>query len=299
MKKGFLYSLLTALLFVTLEPVSKLIAGEISPFAITFWRFAIGSLILLPFAVGKIKKGALNISGKDLLTCTLLGILFICVSMVSLQVAVKESANATLIAIIFSSNSVFTLLFAVLLCKEKITKNKFLALVFCVTGLLFCVSLKDGAELFSVLLSLFASLSFSLYTALSQRYMTRLGGAVQTCFVFLLGSAVLLLVLIFTGADLVPSFDLKSLSILAYLGLLVTGVGYYAYFKAIEKGGAIMGSLAFFIKPVLTPFVALMVNGTPLKWNVFAAVLFVMIGSLFAILERNQKKKENHNEKLS
>ena len=115
MKKGFLYSLLTALLFVTLEPVSKLIAGEISPFAITFWRFAIGSLILLPFAVGKIKKGALNISGKDLLTCTLLGILFICVSMVSLQVAVKESANASLIAIIFSSNSVFTLLFAVLL----------------------------------------------------------------------------------------------------------------------------------------------------------------------------------------
>ena len=119
MKKGFLYSLLTALLFVTLEPVSKLIAGDISPFAITFWRFAIGSLILLPFALDKIKKGGFKLTKKDLITCTLLGILFICISMVSLQVAVKESANPSLIAIIFSSNSVFTLLFAVLFCKEK------------------------------------------------------------------------------------------------------------------------------------------------------------------------------------
>lgn len=301
MKKGFLYSLLTALLFVTLEPVSKLIAGDISPFAITFWRFAIGSLILLPFAASKIKKGGLKLTKKDLITCTLLGILFICISMVALQVAVKESANPSLIAIIFSSNSVFTLLFAVLLCKEKITKNKFLALIFCVTGLLFCVSLKGGAELFSVALSLFASLSFSLYTALSQKFMTRLGGAVQACFVFLLGSGVLFLVLLCTGADLIPTFNVKSISILCYLGLLVTGVGYYAYFKAIERGGAIMGSLAFFIKPVLTPFVALIVNGTPLKWNVFAAVFFVMIGSLFAILEKrnNSVKKEETNEKLS
>lgn len=291
MKKGFLYSLLTAILFVTLEPVSHLIAGEVSPFAITFWRFIIGSLILLPFAVWKIKKDKLRITKKDLLTCTLLGILFIGISMISLQVAVKESPNPSLIAIIFSSNSVFTLLFAVLFSKEKITKNKMLALCFCVTGLLFCVSVKDGAGLSSVLLSLFASLSFSLYTALSQKFMTRLGSAVQTCFVFILGSAVLLLALICTGQDIIPTFRAESISILCYLGLLVTGVGYYAYFKAIERGGAIMGSLAFFIKPVLTPFVALIVNGIPLNWQVFAAVFFVMIGSYFAILEKKAVKK--------
>ncbi|MBE6712235.1 MAG: DMT family transporter [Ruminococcaceae bacterium] len=292
MKKGYLYSLLTAILFVTLEPVSKLIAGDISPFAITFWRFLIGSLILLPFAIQKIKKDRLRISGKDLLTCALLGVLFICVSMVSLQVAVKESANPSLIAIIFSSNSVFTLLFAVLFSKEKITRNKLLALVFCITGLLFCVSLKKGAEIFSVLLSLFASLSFSLYTALSQKFMTRLGSAVQTCFVFILGSAVLLGVLICTGADIIPTFQAESISILVYLGLFVTGVGYYAYFKAIEKGGAIMGSLAFFIKPVLTPIVSYFANDAQMGWNVFVAVIFVTVGSLFAILERQKANKK-------
>ena len=56
MKKGLFNAILTAIVFVTLEPVSKLIAGQVSPYAITFWRFAIGSLILIPFAVAKIKK---------------------------------------------------------------------------------------------------------------------------------------------------------------------------------------------------------------------------------------------------
>ena len=39
MKKGIVYALITAILFVTLEPVSKLIANDVTPYAITFWRF--------------------------------------------------------------------------------------------------------------------------------------------------------------------------------------------------------------------------------------------------------------------
>lgn len=289
MKKGFLYALITALLFVTLEPVSKLIAGDMNPFAITFWRFAIGSLILIPFAATKLKKGNLRIQKEDLVLMGLLGILFICISMILLQVSVKSADSPSLIAIIFSSNSVFSLFFAVLIVKEKLTKNKILAIVFCVVGLLFCLEPGQGSNLLSVLLALGASLSFSLYSVLSQKYMTRLGSATQTCFVFLLGSAVLLLVLLFAGVDLSPQWNLSHVSILLYLGFFVTGVGYYAYFKAVEKGGAIMGSLAFFIKPILTPFVALVVNQTPLKWNVFVAVFFVLAGSLCAILDKKKK----------
>jgi len=293
MKKGLLYSVLTALLFVTLEPVSKLIAGEVTPYAITFWRFVIGSIILIPFAIVKIRKEKLKITGKDLLIMVGLGILFICFSMILLQLAVKEASAPSLIAIIFSSNSVFTLLLAIPLVKERMTKNKLLALIFCVIGLLFCVDFSQGTGALSVLLALLASVSFSLYAALSQKYMTKLGSAVQTCFVFLLGSCVLLIGLLIMGVDVLPSFNLKSVSILLYLGLFVTGVGYWAYFKAIEKGGAIMGSLAFFIKPILTPFVALLINGTKLSWNVFAAVLLVAFGSFWAIREKTVSAPDN------
>jgi drug/metabolite transporter (DMT)-like permease len=77
---------------------------------------------------------------------------------------------------------------------------------------------------------------------------------------------------------------------LVYLGIFVTGLGYLFYFKAMEHGGAIMASLAFFIKPVLTPFVTFFVNGIVPDWKVFAAVICIVAASYFATY---YKKKTN------
>ena len=118
MKKSILYVIITAVLFVTLEPVSKLIAGEVTPYAITFWRFIIGSLILLPLAVSKVKKEKIHIGLKDFAVMTALGILFVCISMTALQIGVQKSESPSLIAIVFSSNSIFTILLAVIILKE-------------------------------------------------------------------------------------------------------------------------------------------------------------------------------------
>jgi drug/metabolite transporter (DMT)-like permease len=290
MNKGFLCAICSAVLFVTLEPVSKLIAGQVSPYAVTLLRFVLGSLILLPFAWKKIRKSKESIGARDWLICLLLGVLFICISMVPLQMAVKSAPSPALIAIIFSSSSVFSLLFAIPINKEKMTKNKLIAVLLCVIGLLFCADFSAGATFSSVAMALFASLTFSLYSVLNQRFMTKLGGAVQNCMIFLIGSLVLFVALFVAGEDMVPEFTLKNIAILCYLGFCVTGLGYWFYFNAIEKGGAIMGSMAFFIKPILTPFVTLVINGVVPGWKIFVAVLFVMLGSAFAVKEKHGKK---------
>ena len=59
------------------------------------------------------------------------------------------------------------------------------------------------------------------------------------------------------------------------------------YFKAIEKGGPIMASLAFFIKPILTPFVTLVVNGIVPDFKVLGAVVCVVAASYFATYKKN------------
>lgn len=286
MKKGVLYALITAVLFVTLEPVSKLIAGEINPYAITFWRFFIGSFILIPPAVSKLRREKIKITARDAGITAALGVLFICISMVALQLAVKIADAPSLIAIIFSSNSVFTIIFAVFIIGEKLTKNKALALLFGVLGVVFCADFSSGTNLSSVALTLFAALAFSLYTALSQRFNKKLGGVIQTAMVFLLGSIVLFIALLVMGVDVFPAVNGKSLGILLYLGFLVTGVGYASYFKAIEKGGAIMASLAFFIKPILTPFVTFFINGIVPDLKVFLAVLCIVAASYFAVYNK-------------
>ena len=289
MKKGIIYALITAIMFVTLEPVSKLIAADVSPYAITFWRFLIGSVMLLPVAIAKIKREKIHITAGDVGFMAVMGVLCICMSMVALQVAVKMADAPSLIAIIFSANSVFTIILAVLLVKgEKLTRNKLIALILGIVGVVICADFSSGTNLGSVLLAVFAALSFSLYTALSQKYMKRLGGAIQSCGVFLSGSIVLLIILLIRNFDILPKFTTENVGVLLYLGIFVTGIGYIAYFRAIEKGGAIMASLAFFIKPILTPFVTLFVNGIVPDVKVFVAVAFIMAASYFAVYKKQK-----------
>ncbi|HOA29328.1 MAG TPA: EamA family transporter, partial [Candidatus Cloacimonadota bacterium] len=49
--KSHLYCLLTICIWSSLELSGKLLGTEISPFAITAWRFIIGGAVIAPFAV--------------------------------------------------------------------------------------------------------------------------------------------------------------------------------------------------------------------------------------------------------
>ena len=298
MKKGILFAALTAILFVTLEPVSKLIANDVTPFAITLWRFIIGSVMMIPFAIMKIKKEKIQITPKDVALIAILGVFIVCFSMIALQVGVKKADSPALIAIIFSSNSIFTILFSMFILKDKLTVNKAIALVLGVVGVLFCADFSSGTNLESVAYAVFASLSFSLYTVLSKKFTKKFGGIIQTSFGFLAGSVILfvfLLIMGFATGDpaytIMPSvINVNVVLNLVYLGIFVTGLGYLFYFKAMEHGGAIMASLAFFIKPVLTPFVTFFVNGITPDWKVFAAVICIVAASYFATYYKKATK---------
>ena len=136
MKSGFIYVIITAVLFATFEPISALIANDITPLAITAIRFLIAGLMLLPFSLHEIKKQKIKLTLGDHLKMVGLGILFICISMVALQYGVKvaKAANQSpaLIAIVFSANSVITIFLSSFMLKEKITARKILALILCI-----------------------------------------------------------------------------------------------------------------------------------------------------------------------
>ena len=286
MKKSLVYTLITAILFATLEPVSKLIADDVSAYAITFWRFLTGSFILLHPAVKKIKTEKIKIDAEDIMISAALGVLFICVSMISLQYGVKIAVNPSLTAIVFSANSIFTIIFASFIIKEKLSKYKIIALISGALGVLLCADFRMGTgNALSVLLSVLAAVSFSLYTVLSKKYMKKTG-IIQTCLVFVLGSLILLAVLTVGKVNIVPVFSMKSVGILLYLGFAVTGIGYACYFKAIEENGTVMGALAFLIKPVLTPFVTYFVNGIAPTAVIYLSVVCIVIASYFAVLKK-------------
>lgn len=289
MKKALIYAIITAVLFTTLEPVSKLIAGEINPYAITFIRFFIGGIILLPFSIAKLRKNSIKLTAKDFGMMALLGVLCICVSMLLLQISVSNADNPAVVALIFSSNSVFTILFASLMLNEKLTKQKIVALVLCSAGVLICADFKGGGtNILSIVYAILSALSFSLYTVLSKRAMKKVSGIIQTGFSFFFGSIVLLIILLFAGIKIVEPIDRSNILNLLYLGFIVSGVGYWTYFKALDKASALAASLVFFIKPILTPFAALLINNIAPAPRVYLAVVFVVAGSYFAAITKKK-----------
>ena len=283
MNFNMIYVIITAVLFATLEPVSKLIAADISPLALTAVRFLIGGIIFLPISIGEIKKNGIKLNVTDHLKMAGLGVLNVCVSMVVLQYAVKLSSSPALIAIIFSSNSIMTIYLSAFMLKERITAKKIMALILCVAGILVCSwkSLSVEGEAVSVLLAIVAAVAFSLYTVLNKKMLKRVSGNVLMGGAFLYGSIILFIFNLIIGGEFITtdSFSLKSMLIVLYAGVAITGIGYWSYFKALSKGSATMASLAFFVKPVLSPFVAAAINGVPLTAEIFIALILVLSGT--------------------
>ncbi len=298
MKQGFIFVLITALLFATLEPVSKLIAGEILPLVMTFLRFLAGGLLLLPVSISKIRKTQLKLSVRDYFCMVGLGVLNICISMVLLQYAVLKAESPALIAIIFSCNSVLTIVLAAIVLKDPITVKKIAALILCIIGILICSykSLQTATGLLSVVYAVLSAVSFSVYTVFSKKLMVRISGPVQTGISFLMGSAVLFVVLLILRVNPFEGINTGNIWHMLYLGIGVTGLGYWAYFKALEKASATAASIAFFIKPILTPFISFLIVGTPFHTEVFVALVFVLAGSYLASYADALQTRTHRNE---
>jgi len=295
---SYIFVILTAILFTTHEPVSKLIATEISPYALTAVRFFIGSLVCLPFSIREMVKRKLSLSFKDFLILGGLGVLMICGSMIILQNSVNISENPALISVIFSSNSIFTILFSVLFLKNKLTKIKVAGVILCVIGVVVSMDPGSGSNASSIALALLAAVIFSTYTVLCKKLSDRFGGLVQAGFSFFLGSSVLLIILLLCGVDIIGGIGTGAILPLAYLSIPVTGFGYVFYFSALSRGGPHVAALTYLIKPILAPFAAWIVNGIVPSYSIIIAVILVAIGAscsggaVETLLEKRKQKVE-------
>lgn len=279
---AIIYVFITAILFTTYEPVTKLFAADINPYAITAIRFFIGAVVLLPFSLMEIKKKKIKLEGKDYLIMAALGTVFICASMVVLQIAVKMADSPALIAIIFSSNSIITIVLSAIFLKAKMTKVKWAGVALCVIGVLISADFSKGSNISSVSLALLAALMFSVYTVVSKQYMKRVSGIIQNRFSFLFGSVILGVALLFLKVDIIGGVSQDNIWQLLYVGVAVSGIAYWTYFSAIKLGGAQTAALAFFIKPILTPVATYFINGIAPNGNIIFAIFFVVLGAVMA-----------------
>ena len=302
MKKGYLCIALTTIFFSTMEIALKSMTGAFNPIQMNFTRFLLGGLVLLPLVRRTLRERGLVLTARDLIPFFGLGFIGVVVSMTLYQMAVVYT-EASVVAVLFSSNPLFVMLFAYLLLGEPIFRRNIAALTLDVAGILFVVDpLHMKLSVLGVTLTLFSTLLFALYGVAGKKQSLRCGGAVTACFSFLFGSAETMLLALIThvpavasamtaaGLDsfsAIPFFSGYSLSVLPqflYVCIGVTGIGFSCYFLAMEYTSANTASLVFFFKPILAPILAMLILNEAIPVHRWIGIALILAGSLTNIL---------------
>ena len=293
MKKAYLYVFITAFLFATMEVSCKIGGENLDPFQLTFLRFVIGGLLLLPFALAHIKRNGITLKAKDHLALAGVGVLGVTISMSLFQLAIVM-CNASTVSVLICVNPFFTMVFAHFLTSEKLNRRKAVVLFFALLGIFFMVrpwDIQEGNSALGMALMILSAIVFGLYTIAGKVSQEKIGLMAQTSFSFLYGSAVLLILLLITG-KLVLAGIADNIWIVIYTGIFVTGIGYYCYFKAIELADAATGSFAFFIKPAIAPIIAMIVLKETILWNSVVGIVLILIASAINLIHRESKDNE-------
>lgn len=289
MKKAYFFVVLTAFLFGTMEVACKAAGSQLDPFQLTFLRFAIGGLILLPFAAIELKQNNIKLTAKDILILAGVGTLGIPVSMVFFQLGVMNS-NAATASVLICINPFFTMVFAHFFTEEKLNRHKFIVLAIGLAGLVFMIKpwhIQEGNTVIGIVYMLLAAVFFGAYTVAGKVSVQKMGIMAQTSISFILGSLILLIIIIVTGKPVLAGVVDNAVLVL-YVGLFVTGLGYFSYFMAMKKSDAATGSLAFFIKPAIAPVMAVIFLKETILWNTYIGIGLILVASYMNI--RYQRK---------
>ncbi len=287
---GYVYLLITILLFSTYEVVSKTIAAQISPFQLNFVRFFLGGLVLL---VILLIRGQAAITKKQALQLLLLGTMNTAIVFNLMQYALAlPGASAAVGAVIFSSNPIFVNLFAALIEKERISVSKVVGLAIGVIGIsvVFLDKFSVGASAWlSPLLVLLAAIGFGLYSVLGRKIVAQVGSMRMNAYSFLFGSLVMVPFLLIAKIPVI-TFDLEILPKILYLAIFVTGIAYLTYFLGLAQAGASKGSLVFFLKPVFASFIAVIFLNEKLSLTLVLGTLLVLMGIGVALFGERIRK---------
>lgn len=302
MKKDYLYIAITTILFSSMEIMLKSISHTFNPIQLTFERFFIGGLILLPFAIKSIKSKDVSINKEDIKQFFFLGFMCVVVSMIFYQLAVTHT-KASVVAVIFSCNPVFVMLFAYIFLKEKIYSHNIISLILEIVGIIIIINpLSIKLSPIGVTLTLLAAITFALYGVLGKKSTIKFGGEVVTCFSFIFGSMEMLILILvghinsisslltsfnlenFVNVPLFTGYNMNNILSVIYVYIFVTGLGYASYFKAMEETSANTTSLVFFFKPVLSPILAFIFIKEFIPINMIIGILFIVVGSIFTII---------------
>lgn len=264
--------------------VSKYILNYIPPLTLITLRYILAVLALFIFIKFFSKEKLKKITKKDGLLFLLIGFIGYFLS-ISLQFLGTKLTDAHTGSVLTASTPAFTIIFAKLILKEKITLKKFISLLIASLGVLVVIGY-EGSKGFNFLgdLALIgAATTWALLSVLVKIATKNNSSLIVTTYAIFIG-------LIFTIPFTV--FELKSTPItyvnlsiilgLIYIGVISTAIAFFLWNKGLEMVDTGIGSLFFFFQPLVGSFLGWFLLKEKLGINFFIGGILIL-SSVFVV----------------
>jgi drug/metabolite transporter (DMT)-like permease len=291
--RGAVFGMAAAAIWGGVYVVSDVVLRTIPPFTLLTIRYVIGALTLAPFVI---RSGA-RPTRRQMLQMLGVGLVGFGISVGAQFVGTDKSSaiNGTMIT---SASPAFILLFAALLLREKLTRQRVAAVALATLGVLviidptkasFSSETFQGDAAFA-----FAAVTWGLYSVLVRKVSAGVDTLLITFFACLGG---LLLTVPAMPLELpqrpigaiTPEIGLGVL----YLGTISTAAAMWLWNRAFALVDASVASLFFFAQPLVGTLLSVLLLGQPMTLPLWLGSGLIALGVLLSIyqFERSPQAK--------
>ncbi len=249
------------------------------------WRFYIASLILILFSL--IFKKKFNLKLKELKWVILQGIFLFCFNYYFIYLGTNYIKTG-LVAVIFSTVTIFILINGFIFFREKINVNVLFGALVGIIGLLLIFNKElqlyafDKQLIIGIILNLIGTYIASIGMLISQRNQKNKISLVQTNMIgMFVGATFILIISILTGNKINFDTNYEYTYSLFYLSIIGSVLGFGFYLKLLNNIGAGKASYVNVITPIFALFLSTLyedytwdlMNSTGLTLVVFGNII--------------------------
>jgi len=271
-------------------PFIKIGLTELSPINLTILRLFItcgifvGLLLVIPKKFTPIRK-------KDIVSLFLLGFFGLVVYHLGLNYG-ETYVSPSVASLIIATIPVFTVIFAILFLKEKVTRNIAVGVPLSLAGVVI-ISLTgttgspfEVTYLSAALAVFIAALVGAGYTIAGKKLLQRYSALSLTVYAFLFGSLGLIPFLSASFVTEVASLSLIGWSVVLFLAFFPTVIGYVLWYVALEIKNASEISVFLYFIPVLSTIFSYFLFQEPITWLFILGGILVIGGLLIVNMQK-------------
>ena len=282
MKKGYIYTALSAIIFGLMPLLTKIIiARGATSLTIAFFRVFYVTIVL--FFVLKIKKIDLYLEKRDLLSAILTSIFGSGLTIIILN----ESYNYVDTGIATSLHFLYPLFVAVLCCffyGEKIKKKQILSLSFALVGIICFMSKGDGS-LFGYFLAITSGLTYAFYLVKMDKTGLVKMTALKLSFYLALFTTIEIFTMNLFMQDVVFKMDAIAYGLLLVLALSSSFLATVLLQKGVLLLGSTRASFICLLEPVTSMIVGILWLNEALTFNKGLGGLAIIISLIIFLSE--------------